>query len=51
MGESDSKEWQDMKCSFKDCKGELEMRLVVHAIKHNGNIVVIENVPAEVCKV
>jgi YgiT-type zinc finger domain-containing protein len=38
-------------CSIQSCPGEYEVRTIVHAIKHRGEVVVIDNVPAEVCSV
>ncbi|MBD3292250.1 MAG: YgiT-type zinc finger protein [Armatimonadia bacterium] len=33
------------------CPGEYEERTIVHTVRHRGEIVVIEGVPAEVCSV
>ena len=38
-----------MKCSLQGCHGEYEGRKIVHTVRHDGRLVVIENVPAEVC--
>lgn len=38
-----------MKCSIRDCHGEYEERRVAHTVRHQGQLVVIEGVPAEVC--
>jgi len=40
-----------MKCSIRGCPGQYEDRKVVHTVRHDGRLVVIENVPAEVCSV
>ena len=40
-----------MKCTIKSCPGEYEARTIVHTVKHRGNVVVIDHVPAEVCTV
>lgn len=40
-----------MKCSINDCPGEYEDRKMVHTVKHNGQVVVIDGVPAEVCSI
>jgi YgiT-type zinc finger domain-containing protein len=40
-----------MKCSIVGCPGDYEDRKIVHTVRHAGRIVVIENVPAEVCSV
>jgi len=36
-----------MKCAF--CKGNTEERLITYVQEHKGRVVIIENVPAEVC--
>ena len=36
-------------CSIQGCPGAYEQRTVVHTVRHKGEIVVIEDVPAEVC--
>lgn len=38
-----------MKCSISGCSGEYELRKVFHAVKHQGRIIVIDRVPADVC--
>ena len=38
-----------MKCSLQGCPGEYEEQTIVHTVRHQGQIVVIEGVPAEVC--
>ena len=38
-----------MKCSINGCSGEYEARRVFHAMKHEGRIIVIDQVPADVC--
>jgi len=40
-----------MKCSIKECPGEYEERLIVHTVRHRGQVMVIDHVPAEVCSV
>ena len=40
-----------MKCTIVGCPGEYEDRKIVHTVRHGGRLVVIENVPAEVCSV
>lgn len=40
-----------MKCSIKGCPGEYEQRLVVHTVRHKGQVIVIDHVPADVCTV
>ena len=34
---------------LQGCPGEYEERLVVHTVRHKGQVVVIDHVPAEVC--
>ena len=38
-----------MKCSIEGCPGEYEAREIVHTVRHHGQVVVIDRVPAEVC--
>ena len=40
-----------MKCSIQGCTGEYEKKQVVHTITANGKIMVIDHVPAEICKI
>jgi len=40
-----------MKCTIEGCPGEYEPRRIVHTVRYKGQIVVIEDVPAEVCSV
>ena len=40
-----------MKCTIQGCLGEYEERRIVHTVKHHGNVIVIDHVPAEVCSV
>ena len=40
-----------MKCSMTGCTGEYEPKRVTHTVRHRGEIVVIDHVPAEVCSV
>ncbi len=40
-----------MKCGMKGCPGEYEHRLVAHTVRHKGQVIVIDHVPAEVCSV
>lgn len=40
-----------MKCSIEGCPGEYEERKVVHTVRYQGRVVVIDHVPAEVCSV
>jgi len=38
-----------MKCSIEGCPGQYERREIVHTVRHHGEVVVIDHVPAEVC--
>jgi YgiT-type zinc finger domain-containing protein len=38
-----------MHCSIKDCTGEYEDKKIIHAVRYKGEVVVIDNVPAQVC--
>ncbi|MFQ6015055.1 MAG: YgiT-type zinc finger protein [Anaerolineae bacterium] len=40
-----------MKCSIEGCPGEYEERKIVHTVRHQGQVIVIDHVPAEVCSV
>jgi len=40
-----------MKCSIAGCPGEYEEREIVHTVRYYGEVIVIDNVPAEVCSV
>ena len=40
-----------MKCSIEGCPGEYEERKIVHTVRHQGQVVVIDHVPAEICSV
>ncbi len=40
-----------MNCSIRGCPGEYEERLIVHTVRHRGQVIVIDRVPAEVCTV
>ena len=40
-----------MQCTIKGCPGTYENRRIVHTVKLQGQVVVIDNVPAEVCSV
>ena len=40
-----------MKCSITGCPGDYEARRVLHTVRHDGQIAVIDRVPAEVCSV
>ena len=40
-----------MKCSFEGCPGEYEARKTLHTVRHDGQVIVIDHVPADVCSV
>ena len=40
-----------MNCTVQGCPGEYEERSIFHTVRHHGNVVVIDHVPAEVCPV
>ena len=40
-----------MKCSIDGCPGDYEARKVLHTVRHDEQIIVIDRVPAEVCSV
>ncbi len=40
-----------MNCSIQGCPGQYEQRSVMQTVRHQGRVVVIDHVPAEVCPV
>jgi YgiT-type zinc finger domain-containing protein len=40
-----------MNCTLQGCPGTYEARTVVHTVRHRGEVIVIDHVPAEVCSV
>ncbi len=40
-----------MDCTIAGCPGSYEDRLIVHTVRHNGRVVVIDHVPADVCTI
>ena len=38
-----------MRCSIERCSGVYERRKIVHTVRHNGQVVVVDRVPADVC--
>ena len=40
-----------MKCTIQGCPGNYEDRRILHTVRHRGRVVVIDQVPAEVCDV
>jgi YgiT-type zinc finger domain-containing protein len=51
MDDTNSKELIKMKCSNRGCPGEYENREIVHTVRHQGRVMVIDRVPADVCSV
>jgi len=48
---TNAKEAIEMKCSIEGCPGEYEEQKIVHTVHHQGQVIVIDHVPAEVCSV
>jgi YgiT-type zinc finger domain-containing protein len=40
-----------MKCSIQECPGDYEERTVLHTVRSQGQVIVIDHVPAEVCSI
>lgn len=40
-----------MKCTIEGCPGTYEDRRIVHTVRHHGQVMVIDHVPAAVCSV
>ena len=40
-----------MKCSIQGCPGDYEARSIVHTVRHEGQVIVIDHVPAEFCRI
>ncbi len=51
MDYSDSEETIAMKCSIDGCLGEYEAGKVMHTVRHHGQVMVIDHVPADICSV
>jgi YgiT-type zinc finger domain-containing protein len=45
------KDEQPIRCSIEGCPGHYELKTVTHTVRHTGEVVVIDHVPAEVCDV
>ena len=50
MAQSDAKE-ESMNCSIKGCPGTYEDKNIDQTYRHNGEVLVIEKIPAEVCNI
>jgi YgiT-type zinc finger domain-containing protein len=51
VNNTNPKETIDMKCNIEGCPGEYEERKIVHTVRHKGQVIVIDHLPAEVCSV
>jgi YgiT-type zinc finger domain-containing protein len=40
-----------MKCNLDGCPGEYKEREIVHTVRHQGRVIVIDRVPADVCSI
>ena len=40
-----------MKCSLEGCPGEYKEKEILHTVRYQGQVVVIDNIPAEVCTI
>ena len=40
-----------MKCRIDGCQGAYEAGKVTHTVRHQGQVIVIDHVPADVCSV
>lgn len=51
MVDTDAAGPKRMRCAIQGCSGSYEARSITHTVRHRGDIVVIDHVPAEVCGV
>jgi YgiT-type zinc finger domain-containing protein len=51
MRDLDATENKPMRCSIEGCSGDYEEKTVIHTVRSDGRVVVIDHVPAEVCTV
>ncbi|MDA2932248.1 YgiT-type zinc finger protein [Nitrospinae bacterium AH-259-F20] len=49
MDDADPEGAGEMKCSIEGCPGDYEERQIAHTVRHKGQVIVIDHVPAEVC--
>ena len=49
MGDSYREEYIVMICSITGCPGQYEERKILHTARHQGQVMLIDHVPAEVC--
>lgn len=40
-----------MKCTVMGCPGEYEVRQIVHVVRYQDKVIVLDHIPAEVCSV
>jgi YgiT-type zinc finger domain-containing protein len=40
-----------MKCDSEGCPGEYEERKITHTVRYQGQVIVIDHAPAEVCSI
>ena len=40
-----------MKCSLEGCAGDYKKTEILHTVRYQGRVVVIDNIPAEVCTI
>ena len=46
-----TRESRSLKCIIEGCPGEYEERKIVHTVRYQGRLIVIDHLPAEVCSV
>lgn len=51
MEQSHQEESEVIECSIRGCPGEMDSKLVVHTVRHRGRVLVIDDVPAQVCRI
>jgi len=40
-----------MKCSIEGCPGAYQRKSILHTVRREGRVIVIDHVPAEVCDI
>ena len=40
-----------MSCSIQGCPGEYKNTTILHTVRHKGEVMVFDHVPAEVCSI
>lgn len=51
MADANAEGVKPVECSIQGCPGEYEERDVTHTVRHQGEVIVIDHVPAEVCSI